>query len=103
MNKESKIRNEEDFSDEIKVLAKIYEYNKVKKKPIWFKRLTHCFRGKISRGAISKSLDKLYFSGMTDEEQQKIDDERWAQCFFVDSLAMSFAKEVYDNIRIRKA
>lgn len=42
-----------------KVLAKIYELDKIKKEPVWFSRLVKELEGKVTKSEISKALDYL--------------------------------------------
>lgn len=57
--KKTRLISEEDFSSDLRVMAKIYEYNKIKKKPIWCTRIENCFRGKLASGVIRRALYKL--------------------------------------------
>jgi len=89
---------ESDFSTELICLAKIYEYNYVRYKPIWYGRLWRCVKGKMKQGAMDRALLKMADLGMIDSEWGKVDN-KWTRKFTVSSECKDFAKKVYRRIK----
>jgi len=85
----------ENLSNELRVIIKIYEYNKVIKKPVNFTILVDCFKGKISRGGIARNLEKLLDFGMLSGDWEKYPDDKWHQTFTVSSISREFVRNMY--------
>jgi len=78
-------------------LAKIYEMNIVKKEPVWFTKLVESLNGVLSRGQISRSLDRLYDVGAINTGQEKHDD-KFIITITVSSGSETLAKEMYEKL-----
>ena len=89
---------ESDFSTDLLVMAKIYEYNFVRCKPIWHSRLWRCMKGKMTQGAMSRAVERNYDLGIIDSDWGKVD-EKWARIFSISSEAKDFAKNIYKHIK----
>ncbi|MCX6764311.1 MAG: hypothetical protein NTU58_01245 [Candidatus Nealsonbacteria bacterium] len=89
----------EDYCVEFRILAKIYEYTEIKKKPIWFSRLVYCFRGKIFRNEISKAEDRLYHWGIIDKKYKDAEG-LWTCCYLIEDEAVDFARMLYEKINL---
>jgi len=96
--KEVGANEENDFSSEVKILAKIYEYNQVKKEFVWFKKLKSSLSDELKNREVSKALDSLYKRGLLDERWENIG-QGWARCFFVSWEAESLARSFFENIQ----
>lgn len=77
-------------------LAKIYDVNIVKKEPVWFTKLVESLKDILSRGQVSRSLDKLYDLGLINMQYQKFDNT-WTCTITVSSIAKAFAREMYEK------
>jgi hypothetical protein len=96
-NKNKAGKKPEDYCIEFRVLAKLYEYINVKKKPIWFSRLARCFRGKFPKWKISQAEDRLYDMGWIDKKF-KMAEGLWTSCYIIEDDVVSFAEVIYENI-----
>jgi len=103
MNKEKekkiRVRTEDDFSSELRVMAKIYEYTEAKKKPIWGTRIKNCFRGKLASGVALRALYVL--EGLrainVDNKLTKING-KYVHLISLTSEPKEYAKEIYGLI-----
>lgn len=116
MIQEHKVINK--FSNDFIVLGKIYEYEKVRKEPIWFSKLVELLDGKLdlvtpakntippkkeisTRIAISMCHDKLYDIGMIDTKYEMVD-RMWTCCWHLEDDALYLAKSIYKNMEKEK-
>ena len=92
---------ESDFSTELILMSKIYEYNYVKKKPIWYGRLKRCIRGKMTNGAMDRALTKMYDLGIIDSSWERID-KLWTRKFTIGHECVDFAEHIYKMLQESK-
>ena len=83
------------LSTDLKVCYVIYESEQRKDK-IWFSKLVQILEKDVSRGTISKSLDKLFDLGMIDGQWEKADG-KWTRTFTITGEAKDFIRNVYKN------
>ena len=102
MKKENELKSEKDFSSDVRVLAKIYEYTEIKKELIWLKRLYYCFCGKLSRDTIDRSLMRLRDLTVIHSDWRKVYDVNGqVRCLFIRNRHGNLrkAREFYEMIR----
>lgn len=80
-----------------KVLAKIYELDKIKKEPVWFSKLVKELEGEVTKAEVSKAIDYLELKFMVIKPigYQKID-TRWAYCYGICNTDGGLSKHFYE-------
>lgn len=95
-----KLKVEDICSSDVLVIAKVYEYSEIKKKPISFKGLHLSFRGKLSEGAIERALER--FSDLsvigTDWGKDK-KKKKWFRVIFIKKGSTEIVREYYDAVQ----
>ena len=81
----------------LKTIGMIYRINIIKKEPIWFSKLVKVFDGDLTKGQVSRSLDRLYDLGLINMEYQKLGDV-WTLTITVSSESERFAREMNDKL-----
>jgi len=81
-------------------LAKIYEINIIKKEHVWFTKLVGDLKEILSKGQVSRSLDKLYGLGIINTEDQKLDNV-WTHTITVSSESERFVREMYEKSKLK--
>jgi len=102
LNKEKEPKSENDFSSDARILAKIYEYTEIKKKSIWLKGLYYCFRGKLSKDAVDRSLMRLHDLTIIDSDWGRANDSSGqVRCLFIKKGHgnLEKAREFYEMIQ----
>lgn len=101
------------LSNDLIILGKIYEYEKVKHEPLWFSKLVELLDGKLdlitpaknvmpasktvsTRTAVSMCEDKLMDLGTIDKKY-RMAEGKWTCCYLLDDDAEDFAKTIYEN------
>lgn len=98
-----KLKVEDVCSSDVLVIAKIYEYSEIKKKPISFKGLVRSFKGNLSEGAIGRALERISDLsiistdwGRTKHRNKK--NEGWVRVISIKKGSKEIAKEYYDLV-----
>ena len=85
-----------DLSDDLKICVVIHKENEAGRK-VWMSRIVKILKGDVSRIRVSKTEDRLYDLGIIDGKYEKYEG-RWTRCFKIDSSAMSFVKNIVENL-----
>ena len=83
------------LSADLKVCYFIYGAEQ-KNEKIWFSKLVKLLDKDVSRGTISKSIDKLFDLGMIDGQWEKVDG-KWTRTFTVTGETKSFIRNIFKN------
>ena len=85
------------LSSDLKVCSVVYEYN-LNGDKIWFSKLVEELKGHISKGTITKVVDRLFDLGVIDGNWEKIEG-KWTRVLNITGEAESFIKNVYENTK----
>ena len=84
------------LSNELKVAAEIFHYNK-NNEVIWLSKLVQSLQKKVSKNTISAALDTLFDWGIVKAEYGETDNGRAGRLFFISNEAKSVISELYSK------
>ncbi|MFH1774837.1 MAG: hypothetical protein ABH874_07770 [Methanobacteriota archaeon] len=86
------------LSNDLEVALEIYRYDKIKGERIYLNKLVELLKDRISRGTISKALDRLFDLGILNAKWEK-SNNKWVRVFYIAGEAEEFLKDVYNHVK----
>ncbi len=86
------------LSKDLEVALEVYIYDKIKEEPIYLNKLVESLKGRMSRGTISKALDRLFDLGILNAKWEKVDN-KWVRGFYIAGEAEEFLADVYSHVK----
>ena len=84
------------LSNEFKVAAQIYEYNKSDEK-IWFAKLAQLLQPYMNKATVMKSLRTLFDWGIVKAEYGPSNKNRAGRLLYIAGESRTTIKEIYEN------
>jgi predicted transcriptional regulator len=87
------------LSNDLEVALEIYKYDKIiKGERIYLNKLVELLKDRVSRGTISKALDRLFDLGILNAKWEKTDN-KWVRVLYIAGEAEEFLKDVYNHVK----
>jgi DNA-binding PadR family transcriptional regulator len=86
------------LSKDLEVALEVYKYDKIRGEPIYLNKLVESLKERVSRGTISKALDRLFDLGILNAKWKKVN-SKWVRVFYIAGEAEEFLEDVYKHVK----